>query len=505
MRIRYGLGLGLTVMIWAATAGGSEPVRIDDRRELFVDNFLVEGLQGGACRVMHRPIPREIVMTFDKPWEGNACGYFTIFQDGNIYRMYYRGCSFTIKDDKLIMSTRRACYAESEDGRYWKRPKLGLFEFEGSKENNIVWAGDGCENFTVFKDENPKCAKEVRYKAVGLRVGPGGFAKATKELLGFVSSDGIHWKLLREEGIIKDGWFDSQNVVFWDKNIGAYRAYYRYFKGFPEGRDIKTATSGDFVNWSKGIPLKHIKKPPAQFYTNVIRSYYRADHIYIGMPGMYKEHSWTSTLEQLPDPKRRRIFSSVAMRYGTAITNAMLMWSRDGVSFERSSDTFIRPGPERVGSWNYGDHWAAWHVVETASGMEGAARELSLYVTESYWPSDRNCVQLRRNTLRLDGFASIHCPIEGGEVVTGSLIFEGERLLLNFATSAYGTIKVEIQDKDGIPIPGFALNECVELYGDTVERGVQWKNGTDVSKLAGQVVKLRFVMADANLYSIKFE
>ena len=173
MRIRYGLGLGLTVMIWAATAGGSEPVRIDDRRELFVDNFLVEGLQGGACRVMHRPIPREIVMTFDKPWEGNACGYFTIFQDGNIYRMYYRGCSFTIKDDKLIMSTRRACYAESEDGRYWKRPKLGLFEFEGSKENNIVWAGDGCENFTVFKDENPKCAKEVRYKAVGLRVGRG--------------------------------------------------------------------------------------------------------------------------------------------------------------------------------------------------------------------------------------------------------------------------------------------------------------------------------------------
>ena len=32
------------------------------------------------------------------------------------------------------------CYAESKDGIHWKKPELGLVEFNGSKANNIVMA-----------------------------------------------------------------------------------------------------------------------------------------------------------------------------------------------------------------------------------------------------------------------------------------------------------------------------------------------------------------------------
>jgi hypothetical protein len=64
---------------------------------------------------------------------------------------------------------------------------------------------------------------------------------------------------------------------------------------------------------------------------------------------------------------------------------------------------------------------------------------------------------------------------------------------------------VEIQDADGKPIPGFTLADSIELYGDTVARNAIWKDNPDLGALAGKPVRLRFVMKDADLYSIKFE
>ncbi len=52
---------------------------------------------------------------------------------------------------------------------------------------------------------------------------------------------------------------------------------------------------------------------------------------------------------------------------------------------------------------------------------------------------------------------------------------------INFATSAAGSIRVELQDAAGEPIPGFALADCPEIFGDTVDRIVTWKSGSDVA------------------------
>lgn len=475
----------------------TEPVNIGNRRELFLDDLMVDRFEGEVRRVFHQPVPRKIVMTLDQPWEGNTCNFVTVFQDGNLYRMYYRGSAYNIKDDKLErIHPEITSYAESLDGINWVRPNLGLFEFEGSKNNNIIWMDAGSHCFTAFRDENPECPPEARYKAVGRR---------GRSLLGFISPDGIRWELLQDEPIITDGAFDSQNLVFWDCNIGLYRAYYRM--GNPQiGRDIKMATSPDFSNWTDGIFLTHTKTPPSQFYTNVIRPYHRAPHIYLGMPGMYQgknDKNWTPVHDQLPDLERRRLESGVSMRSGTALTDALLMWSRDGITFERSTKTFLSPGPERPGSWMYGNHWVAWHLVETESIFEGAAPELSIYSVEFYRKGP--AVKLRRYTLRLDGFASIHAPIEGGEVITPPLIFDGSLLSLNFATSSSGSVHVEIQDAKGRPVRGFNLEDSVELFGDTVDRAVMWKDNPNLAALAGKPVRLRFVLKDADLYSFKFE
>ena len=88
--------------------------------------------------------------------------------------------------------------------------------------------------------------------------------------------------------------------------------------------------------------------------------------------------------------------------------------------------------------------------------------------------------------------------------MTKPLIFEGKELVINFSTSAAGSVQVEIQNADGKPIDGFALSDCPEIFGDAIERVVTWKCGGDVSKLAGKQIRLRFVIKDADLYSLRF-
>ncbi len=61
------------------------------------------------------------------------------------------------------------------------------------------------------------------------------------------------------------------------------------------------------------------------------------------------------------------------------------------------------------------------------------------------------------------------------------------------------------QDESGRPLPGFSLANSTEIYGDEIVRTVGWSKGTSVKSLEGQSVRLRFVMKDADLYSMRFE
>lgn len=90
------------------------------------------------------------------------------------------------------------------------------------------------------------------------------------------------------------------------------------------------------------------------------------------------------------------------------------------------------------------------------------------------------------------------------EIGTRPLVFDGRQLSLNMSTSAAGGIRVEIQDESGQPLPGYSLADSVELYGNSLERVVRWRDQADLSASAGRVVRRRFVMSDADLYSFQF-
>lgn len=463
---------------------------IGTRRELFVDRHLIESLNGVSLLLQH-PEPQEIAIECDQPWEGSACGYFRVLKDGTKYRMWYMAFHWPFEPEETApRHPFYVAYAESADGIVWKKPDLGLHEFQGSKKNNICCT-DVIDNFTPFLDANPQCPSDARYKAVG--VGKGG-------LLAFQSPDGLQWKRLQEQPIIAKGAFDTQNIAFWDASIGRYRAYIRDFHNGI--RDIRTCTSADFHTWTEPEVLQFAPgTPDEQLYTNGVDPYYRAPHLYLGFPTRYVERKWSPSMRALPDVKHRELRSKVEMRIGTAITDGLLMSSRDGKTFERWGEAFVRNGPERPGTWVYGDCYQAHGLVETAGKFPGSAPELSFYLPENYW---HRVAKMRRYTLRIDGFVAARAPLSGGELVTKPVRFAGKKLSLNLATSAAGSVRVELQDAEGKPLPGHSADDCDELFGDTLDRTVSWKDNSDVSAVAGQPVRIRFVLRDADIYSYQF-
>ncbi len=524
--------LALAALPASALAAAAE--NIGTRRELFVDQALVERLSGGAQLRLHQPIPQEVSLSHDIPWEGSGSGYHSVFQDGDRYRMYFKAYEISplreADRNQPEVHPLFCAYAESDDGIHWRRPELGLHAFKGSTANNIVMVSGRQGSLfvdaghpAVFRDDNPAATPDARYKAILRSDTPEG----PRGLLAFKSPDGLNWTPMADHPVITNGAFDSQNLAFWDGERGVYRAYWRYFdrgssdQPYVGVRSIRTGTSKDFLHWENEADVVFPDAPPTHLYTNAVKPYHRAPHLLIGFPARYVERElkgtmddsrgkappekmqqWSPSMRALPDPEHRRLRASASERYGTALTETVLMASRDGVSFKRWTEAFLAPGIERPGTWNYGNQYVAWHVVETRSALAGAPNELSFYAVENYW-SERGST-LRRYTLRLDGFVSAWAPMSGGEVLTTPIRFSGDTLTLNFASSVAGGVRVEIQDEAGRPLPGFALADCAPVFGDAHERPVTWLSGARVGTLAGQTVRLRFELLDAHLYAYRF-
>jgi hypothetical protein len=150
---------------------------------------------------------------------------------------------------------------------------------------------------------------------------------------------------------------------------------------------------------------------------------------------------------------------------------------------------------DRSRNWSDSSNMVAWGMARTGKD------ELSLYVTRHY---RYTTAHLERCILRLDGFGSISASDIPGEVISRPLCFAGRVLHLNYATSAAGSVRVEIQTQDGLPAPNRGLKDCDELVGDKVDGIVRWHGEADLGFLAGAVVRLRFELCDADVYSLRF-
>jgi len=451
---------------------------IGGRVEMFVDDYLISSAENARLR-LHPPAPREIALTMDQPWEGPGSGvYSNVFFDGEKYRMYYRAIA-PENDGGDLGESQFCCYAESADGISWARPNLGLVEFRGGKDNNIVMEGVGAHNFSPWMDENPDCPPDEKYKAVcGLSEedgSPGG-------LVAYKSADGIAWEKLQNAPVITEGQFDSHNIWFWDGNAGLYRCYSRYWAGGWSGtRAIQSNTSADFRVWDKPVPNSYAKGVPLEhFYTNATVLCPGAEHFYLSFPMRF-----------VPDRKKWEDYPD------DGISDAVFITSRDGVHFDRSfMEPWIAPtlDPRTQTQRNF----------ITAQGiLETSPEEFSLFVEEHYQWDD---ARVRRYAVRRHGFGSMYADWQGGKFTTRPVQFDGGALYLNYATSAAGGIRVALADaKTGMASRGFDLDDCDVMFGNELNKQVTWKGGGDVSKLAGTSVQLVVELTDADLFAFHFE
>ncbi|MSU34295.1 MAG: hypothetical protein EXS36_04150 [Pedosphaera sp.] len=445
---------------------------IGSRLEPFVDKHLIDRFDG-ATLMLHPPVKAP------RPKSPLIGAYVTVIKDGNLYRAVYRGYDPLYRgadfDGNAGEVTR---YAESADGHEWAFPKLGLVEISGSRDNNaILHESPFCHNFSPFLDTRSNVPADQKFKAIaGLsdsavreaqKAVPGAAEEIQGGLYTFVSPDCTHWQRLSKEPIIRltEFGFDSQNVAFWSPVEKLYIACFRTWKNGL--RSISLATSLDFVTWSKPIALAQ-NAPGEHLYTSQTHPYFRAPHILIALPTRYMENRGSST-------------------------EILFMSARSLDRYERPFlEAFIRPGLDSA-RWGNRANYAALNVVPSSP------EEMSIYHVGS---GDRY-------VLRVDGFASVHAGAIQGEMVTKPLGFEGGQLVLNASTGASGEVRCEIQSANGSAVEGFSLEDCEPFTGDKIEHGMQWKvrpgkAAPNLNALAGQPVRLRFVLRDADLYAIQF-
>ena len=371
----------------------------------------------------------------------------------------------------------------SEDGLNFTKPNMGLYEYEGSTNNDFVISLRPLYG-TFFKDLRPGIAAEEKYKMTAWLSNRGVYL--------YISPDGMHWR--KNETAMLPILSGGDAETYWDDQRGLYCTWLRrdtghYTKENPGHGRAEVYFETDDV--TKTWPFKKLKEPyfhtfslpcptgegPTYFKENKTGQVYRSRAIkYPWAPDTYVSFPWRFK----EDDETRRVDLGV---------------SRDGINWQffAHEQWYAEPpeGSEEVvsmyGLIRRGDD--IWQYIDEG-GAHGDTKG-----------RDKPRVYARV-VQRLDGFVSLDAGKTSGMFVTRPIVFDGSKLVLNVA--AAGKVLVEIQDGKGKVIKGFSIADCKGVQIDAIRHVVSWKGGSDLSKLSGKKVRLKFKMENAKLYAMQF-
>lgn len=472
-------------------------IDIGSIKQLFIDDEIIE-TSNDVNFVMHSPsLTGEVILKADLPYElgGYTHLYSSVLKDpiDNKVKIWYD--YFKPKSADPYDHDRHVAYAESTDGINFSKPQIGLYEINGSKENNVVIPGV-IGGSSVWID--PNALPKDRFKTQA-KVYPSG------KLFMHSSPDGIHWKLYAD--INPQGPHDTQTIIFWDKKLQNYLLYGRYFlenngikergvrrafidNNFTEIHNIGLAIWPDIKDKSKYSDIMGVGNS-VDYYGATVFPY---EDIYIMLAQAFWHWLPNTVYQGTDEPGMRDVRLAV---------------SRNSIDFKRIGNRkpFLTPGP--LGRFDSKQIWALPNPVIMGD-------EIWIYYCGLNWDragrvdpkseDGKKEAAISRAVLRLDGFVSVDAPYSGkGEIVTKPIKFTGEILEINANTGAGGAIRVEIIDRDGNPIPGFTKEECEWIVGNSVRHHVKWQGKKELKSLNGEVVRLRFLMRDCELYAFQFQ
>ena len=443
------------------------------RSQLFLDDFWIDE-QHKLTRLWYpADIYPEPVLCAREPWEGTTVGVETVFKSGDHWKMYYTA-SHAMHGRPVY------CVAESEDGIIWERPSLGLVEFRGSTQNNIVPVAKCKGHRNICHDPEDE---EAPYKMIHLGEGA---------IRGAISKDGYHWTELERPLIANPPASDVQAIWF-HRVDGRYVITHKTIHG-RSTRAVCIAESEDFRTFSDSrlIIKADLIDPPDIEYHGMIGFAY-AD-LYLGLA-----ERWSNVPNGMDE---------------------LLTWSRDRRTWHRPIER--EPLIGAAYDWNRGSSRAASshpHQVGNQLWFHFTGGRMSrngIHFCVKAGPPHRGVVGLA--TITVDRFASITAGFMEGQLVTKPMTWPGGDLLLNASTTRHvdgfpldggGAMRVEAWDESGQPIDGFAGESAAVFDRNAPTRGtvepaaVTWPGERSLGELAGRRIRLNFLMRDAHLYSFR--
>ena len=454
-----------------------------DVPQFFIDDTWI----GYQHRIVRRWMPAKVfpypVIEPDRPWESRAIAHYgTVLPDPDGgYRMYYTDFSPEKKD---ASRTYLLFLARSPDGFRWEKPILGAVEWQGSRDNNIVvafpWAADSP---SVIHDTSDP---EAPWKMIV-------FHTPEREpwwndrwgLYAYTSTDGISWTMV--EGVcLRAG--DRTNLMA-GKQAGKHVAYTRHVEMAEHTgtRAVYRSESDDFLAWTEP---ELVMRPDLNDEPDVE---------YYGM-SVFQRHGWFLGLLEY-------------WRADVDVIETHLACSRDG-------KTWTLPVPRRpfiaaTHDWN-----RTWSTC--ASNGPLIIGDQMVFYFGGRWTSHHYDSAHQYGTI---GYASIpidrFCAMEataGGRLITPPFEWPGGELALNADTRqsftshpahTNGSIRIEVQDAEGAPLPGFSGDKAATFSGNThcrcaVNDGiVHWPGENKPAALRGKGLRLQFDMQHARLFTFQ--
>lgn len=446
-------------------------------RRLFLDSLVVED-SDGVRRVFHaaKKYRGNPIIPKDRPWEGwGPYQYGTVLWDRGKLRMWYE-CVGKSREGKLGHLN---CYAESADGFHWVKPNVGIYEWDGSTDNNIVAWGES-HNASVVKVRNPESPEKAwALYSYGHEAG----AHVA------YSSDGLHWRWHEKPEYQK--LFSSSDVVnfFYDPIKSRYAGTWK--SGSRKHRSVGSAISEDGLKWIKlcegPIFVADDLDPDAtQVYGMPVFPY---QGIYVGLPWIYHAR----TFKYGPYTAHRMY---EAQEDSPCTMDVQLAWSWDLVNWTRTPrrEPFIGLGEKP--EWD-------WGMIYTARAPVIVNDRLNFYFGGFDQVHDKTPINgaIGLATLRMDGFCSMRAGGRGGWLVSRREKFETPRVCINARTARSGSIAAEILDRWDKPIKGFTRADCLPFTGDSLCHTLEWKTKKFPASMVKPSKKIRFYLTNADLFS----
>ena len=481
-------------------------------RQAFLDDYLIHE----ASRIkpfVTRPDKHDKnpIVVADKDWETqrNAQSYgSTGYQlkgveitgqtvlydaDDRIFKMWYFGRPWL--DGRTPL-----CLAISSDGYHWEKPNLGVYEFKGSRKNNIVGASTEREGnfYNVIKDPQESNPAR-RYKALGETEGPSGANTHGGVCIAF-SPDGLQWTPYEGNPVVHHGrnLGDAPTMLGWDPRIKKYVGFFRpghplapEIYGIGDHRHIRSygyAISDDFVKWE---PTELMLTPDYEDRDDCQYMQFTAGidgQFYLGLNQMLHTHEET--------------------------WDVYLMSSRDGFHWnwlDRKVPYIVRGEP---GSYDAGYMTPSGPIIHDGKAWIYYGAFSGAHSFNRGKHGNDVTISIALCTLPENRWMGLLAGPYRATLVTRPVLFKGTKLMVDIEASLADQepvakprfdecdFRAALEDQSGGRIEGFTIDRSTVL-GKSGPQELSW-GGSDLGKLAGKPVRLRFEYRNAALHSFQF-